>query len=259
MHKNRVNHYFYGNRPSRLLANKLKTNDQFTNIGFITSESGTTISDPKLINQRFSNFYRQLYTSDNLSSKSEKKSYLEKLNLTTLSTDEASILGSPLSLDELKQSLAKMNKGRSPGSDGINPEVYLKFWTLLGPPLLDMFNTAVQKGSFGREVNTALITLLLKKDKDPTNCANYRPLSLLNADVKLFSKTLASRLEVYLSKLIHPDQSGFVKKCLSADNMRRLLHLLDTSDNRSSNAILSVDAEKAFDRLEWSFLWSVLN
>ena len=168
-YKNGMNHF--SNRPSRLLANKLKTNDQFTNIAIIASETGSMISDPELINQRFSNFYKELYTSDNISSASEKDNHLQKLKLTSLSTDEASILGAPLSLDELKQSLAKMNKGRSPGNDGIHPEVYLKFWSLLGPPLLEMFNTAIQKGCFGRDVNTALITLLLKKDKDPSNCA----------------------------------------------------------------------------------------
>lgn len=66
-------------------------------------------------------------------------------------------------LDELNQSLVKMNKGGSPGNDGIHPEVYLKFWSLLGPPLLEVFHTAVQKGRFERNVKTALITLLLKK------------------------------------------------------------------------------------------------
>ena len=122
-----------------------------------------------------------------------------------------------------------------------------------------MFNIAIQKGSFGRDANTALITLLLKKDEDPTNCVYYCPLSLLNADIKLFSKTLSSHLENHLPKLINPDQSGFVKKRLSADNLRHPLHILDASDNLASSAILSVDAEKAFDHLEWPFLWSTLN
>lgn len=111
------------------------------------------ISDPDLINHRFSNFYKKLYTSDNISSALEKDNYLQKLKRTSLSKEEASILGAPLLLDELKQSLAKMNKGRSPGIDGIHPEIYLKFWSILEPPLLELFNTAIQKGCFGRDVN----------------------------------------------------------------------------------------------------------
>ena len=106
-----MNHFFHGNRPSRLLANKLKTDDQFTNIAIIVSETGSMISDPDLINQRFSNSYKELYTSDNISSTSEKDSYLQKLKLASLTKDEASMLGDSISLDELEQSLAKMNKG----------------------------------------------------------------------------------------------------------------------------------------------------
>jgi hypothetical protein len=59
--------------------------------------------------------------------------------------------------------LKNKNKGKSPGWDDIPPEVYLRCLNQLGPLLLKIINTAVHKGSFGRDVNTALISLLLKK------------------------------------------------------------------------------------------------
>lgn len=82
-------------------------------------------------------------------------------------------------------------------------------------------------GSFSRDVNLAAITLLLKKGKDPKECANYQPISLLNSE--LFAKVLALRLEPLIGQLIYQDQTGFMKSRLSSDNIRRLLHVIDTT------------------------------
>lgn len=88
-------------------------------------------------------------------------------------------------MSELEKALKDMNKGKSPGMDGIPPEFYLAFWPALGPLMVEMTNYAVDKGSFGRHTNTAVISLLLKKEKDPESCSSYHPLSLLGSDMKL--------------------------------------------------------------------------
>lgn len=67
---------------------------------------------------------------------------------------------------------------------------FIPHWHSLGPLLFYMIQAAIERGSFSRDVNIAVITLLLKKDKDPNDCSNYRPLSLLNADLKIYINCL---------------------------------------------------------------------
>lgn len=54
-----------------------------------------------------------------------------------------------------------------------------------------------------------------------------------------------------MMKLVHSDQTGFIKSRLASDNVRRLLHVIDGAQNLiSPAAVLSLDAMKAFDRLD---------
>ncbi len=73
----------------------------------------------------------------------------------------------PLSLEELHVSLKSLQKGKSPGLDGLPPELYLEIWDLVGILMLNSFNFAIEHGVFHRDQKTSLISLLLKKGKDP--------------------------------------------------------------------------------------------
>lgn len=258
IHRTRRNYYFNGSRPSHLLALRLKQHEKHSNIMVIQTPTAT-LSEPCEINLAFKNFYFNLYSSEVTLNTDSCKNFFYNLELPTLSSQDAEKLSAPITLEELCKALISMKKGKSPGWDGIPPELYLAFWDLLGPPLLDMINTAIDKGAFNSGANTAILTLLLKPNKDPSQCSNYRPLSLLNGDVKLYAKVLASRLERYLIKLVHNDQTGFIKSRLASDNMRRLLHIIHAANLIDIPcSVLSLDAEKAFDRLEWDYLWATL-
>ncbi len=125
--------------------------------------------------------------------------------------------------------------------------------------MLNSFNFAIEHGVFHRDQKTSLISLLLKKGKDPLDCSSYRPISLIPCDLKIYAKVFASHMEKVIHSLIKEDQTGFIKGCNASDNMRRLLHILDFADSHPSPcAFFSLDAEKAFDRLKWNYMWAVL-
>lgn len=114
----------------------------------------------------------------------------------------------------------------------------------------ELFNDNIAHQSMTLIMRFAIITVIPKEMK----MGNYCALSILNHDYKVFSC-----LSKIVPSLIHIDQVGFVPGRLVPSNMRRLLQVMSKARCLQRRAIaLFLDTEKAFDRIEWPYLFNFL-
>lgn len=156
------------------------------------------------------------------------------------------------SVDEVTQEIKDFPLGKSPGPDCINNTFYKTFADLLLPFLCKVFNTISPISPSAPQSLEAYISVLPKPSKDPTACTN---ISLINVDVKIFYKIIASRLSPLILAIVHDDQVGCVWVREAWDNTNNTLLLVSHAQRHGiPKCLLSFDTKKAFDRVHCFFL-----
>lgn len=222
----------------------------------IKDKNGATVSTVPDISRVWCEFYRELFTAQRLDDR-DQQFFLNALSRSLSSTDSDFCEGE-LTIEECSKALSAMANGKSPGLDGLPAEFYKCFWPLLQADYVAVMNSCYHRGRMALSQRSGVISLLYKKG-DKLLTKNWRPITLLGVDYKIASKAIANRLLVVISDVVDPTQSCGVPGRSSMENSR-LLHdiVLHANSTDRGAAVLSLDQEKAFDRVEWSFLQNIL-
>ena len=155
---------------------------------FYAKNSGSILTKPKDINNRFLEIYSDLYTSKSTSESEIINTFLDKCDLPRLGAEDCKSLNAELTIKEVQSAVASLKGNKSPGPDSLPGELYKTYGEKLSPYLLKVFKHAQESGALPPTLTEAVITVIHKKAKVPQEVGAYRPISLLNVDGKLFAK-----------------------------------------------------------------------
>jgi exonuclease III len=248
----------YLNKPTREFYQSLPPmmTRRSQRIESLIRQDGTRISEPEEILKEAAGFYETLYTAEPTDKTAQD--LLLKGVKTRVSAEHRKKLVATVGKRSIMKVISRGRAGRSPGPDGLPNEFYKCFAKCLVKKLRQVLRYYRRFGDKTGSLSRGILTLIYKKGA-ADNLANYRPITLLNTDFKIFSKSLADALKRAMQNVIGEHQTAYLEGRLIDDNI--LLSQLAIEHAKQFDepmSLILLDQEKAFDRVSHEYLWRVM-
>lgn len=255
--RSRINWLKLGDQNTKFFHQTTLQRRQYNKILRLQDDEGTWLENELDISNNFLNYFQQLYTSYGPQQWSEVFDFVDQI----VTPEMNQSLQRPITLEEVQSAAFDLGATKSPGPDGFSGTFYQTHWEIVQSIIHLSASQHQSTAKMLQQLNQTHIALIPKL-KNPTNAAQYRPIAFCNFSYKILSKVLVNRLKPFMLDLISENQSAFVQDRQIQDNIivaHEAFHLLKLCKTGNDGAFgLKLDMNKAYDRVEWSFLENVL-
>lgn len=169
-------------------------------------------------------------------------------------------LDAEITENELRQAVFHQKNNKSPGLDDIKSEIFKISFDLISPFLLKLYNRLFQNGEYPRPWGEGIIVPIFKGG-DANMAQNYRGITLINIIAKIYSQILLNRLTKWSEKenKLSQNQFGFQKGKSTVDCIFSFYSIISKTLHAGEKLYcVFIDYEKAFDKIDRTFLWQKL-
>ncbi|CAN1279753.1 Uncharacterized mitochondrial protein AtMg00310 [Linum perenne] len=164
--------------------------------------------------------------------------------------------------EDIRLSVFSIGPTQAPGPDGFTGLFFQRYWHIIADDVCCAVKDFFRRGHMLRTLNHTWLTLI-PKTSEVENMTQIRPIGLCTVFYKIISKIITNRLGKILPHFVNPAQNGFVQGRCITDNIliaHELIHHLQSYVAGGQHFMaVKVDMEKAYDRVEWDFLFPLLH
>ena len=227
----------------------------------VDEESGECMLTQDKIADYAVKYYQKIYSSTH-PNKEKISDYISQSEIDSIPDSLSSTLDEQVTLEEMETVIKSLKNNKSPGWDGLTAEFYRFFWDDIKFILYNSYQESINSNCLSPSQQIGVLTLLPKPKPPPelVYIRNWRPITLLNIDYKIFAHIVKNRFIQAIPHVVSKVQSGFQAGKSSSDNLILMCLVLDhyNTQTEEGGLVLQVDFEKAFDSVEHSFLFKTL-
>ena len=181
-------HLMNGDEPTKAFFDKFKNKSSQKYIKSLKDCDGNNVNDIKGILNIAERYYCDLYSGGHSSiQQSVIDFFLDYVEPNPECNALMDDLIAPITEGEVYNAICSTHNGRSPGPDGLSNEFYKVLFPVIKKDLTDLFNHYLNNGKISSKMKSGLV-ILIPKGEPYDRIENYRPITLMNCDYKIFNK-----------------------------------------------------------------------